>query len=257
MTRTPAPGAAKEIEMTTHFRSLMFVAAVAILPVACGTSSPMGADLAALEADAQVTSLRIDPTVPVPPQAPEPQSPESDTAPAPAPSEPENNPEPDPKDPQAPENDPAEDPTSRPAPPSVDTSFPVPTPSTVPTNIPSPSPNVPSPSPNDETAPVPPPEPSKCLAASIEIRAMREAIVEPAGEGFMAILSDRNGLLIEDGSCEKLVWAVDGGARDQSRIVIHYESDSRFVYMQGMRGTYQISVTAPNGVTGWIAVEVL
>lgn len=289
--------------MTTQIRSLMFVAAVAILPVACGTSSPMGTDLAALEAGAQVSSFRSDPSVPVPPQAPEPQSPESDTAPAPAPAEPGEIPAEDPKDPQA---DPGsiELPTSRPAPPSDPNTDPI-DPNTEPTDpntdpLPSPAPpdgNTGSDpvTPNDETqdtvpptsepqaipvppssdtvpvcvqdgnpnpacapapSPVPPTDPVECQAASIEVMSMRQTILEPAGEGFMAILTDKDGLRIEDGSCEKLVWAVEGDSAG-TRAVIHYENDSRYVYIEGMHGTYKVGVTAPNGVAASIGFEAI
>jgi hypothetical protein len=284
MTRTTAPGAAKEIEMTTQIRSLMFVAAVAILPVACGTSSPMGPDLAALEAGAQVSSFRSDPS-PVPPQAPEPQSPESDTAPVPAPADPNEIPGEDPKDPQAdpgsielptsrpaPPSDPNTDPTDpntdpfpSPAPPEGNTgSDPVP-PTSDPHGIPVPpsSDTVPvcvqdgnpNPACTPAPSPVPPTDPVECQVASIEIRAMGNTFAAPAGEGFIANLTDKGGLLIEDGSCEKLVWAVEG-ARDQSRVVIHYENDSRYVYVEGMHGTYKVGVTAPNGVATSIGFEV-
>jgi hypothetical protein len=269
MTRTSARDAAKEIEMTTHYRSLMFVAAVAILPVACGTSSPMGTDLAALEAPTQVTSFRSDPTAPVPPQAPD--SPESDPVPAPAPND-HQDPAPDPKDPKAdptaielptnapqlPTNAPPM-PTNEQAPPSGPETDPLPSPA---------PPNAPPLPTNDQVppsgaeidplpSPVPPTNQGECQVASIEIKAMGKAILEPAGDGFEAILTDKSGSLIEDGSCEKLVWAAEG-ARGQTRtvVVIHYESDSRFVYVQGMSGNYKVGVTAPNGVSASIGFEV-
>ena len=284
--------------MTTQIRSLMFVAAVAILPVACGTTSPMGTDLAALEAGAQVSAFRSD--VPVPPQAPEPQSPESDTAPVPAPADPGQIPE-DPRDPQAdpgsielptsrtapapsdpntdpndPDTDPTDpntDPLPSPAPPDGNTvpvpptsdpqdtvpptgdtqGIPVPPSSdTVPVCVQDGNPNLGCPAPS----PVPPTDPVECQVASIEIMSMRQTILEPAGEGFRAILTDKGGLLIDDGSCEKLVWAVEG-ARDQSRVVIRYDNDSRYVYIEGMHGTYKVGVTAPNGVSASIGFEVI
>lgn len=66
--------------MTTQMKSLMFVAAVAILPVACGTSqSPTGMDVSAIEAGASFSALRRDP---LPPQVP---PPSGDTVPVPPP----------------------------------------------------------------------------------------------------------------------------------------------------------------------------
>ena len=45
--------------MTTQIKSLMFVAAVAILPVACGTSgSPTGMEVAAIELTRTAASRR-------------------------------------------------------------------------------------------------------------------------------------------------------------------------------------------------------
>jgi hypothetical protein len=275
----------EEITMTMQIRSLMFVAAVAILPVACGTSSPMGTDLAALEAPTQVTSFRSDPTVPVPPQAPD--SPEANTDPAP--SDPGNIPEASPKPepsshpappPNAPGNDtntdPNNDPLPSPAPPNGDPAsvpalptndgIPVP-PAGDPQAIP-----VPSPAPPNNTdpcvgnaargcttapTPVPPTEPAACEVAEIDILLQDWAIAGPSGQGFMAILKTKSGSIIEDDSCEKLAWAVEG-ARDVSRrIVIHYVDNSRFVYVEGLQGgTYKVGVTAPNGVAASIGFEV-
>ena len=252
--------------MTMKIKGLMLVAAVAILPVACGTSAPTGMDVAAIEAEGRMSALRSDPSLPVPPQAPEPPSPES----IPLPSDPGTSVDPstDPPAPELPSSrpprpTPSTDPA--PAPPSSD---PIPAPprggpSTIP--VPSPAPNSGTPTSVEIPAapgsgrgtiptPTPIPAPEECQAVSIEILSVSTTFAEPRGAGFMALLADKDGRLIEDASCEKLAWEVVGGVND-NRIDLSYGDNSRFVYVVGMSGgTYKVRATTPNHLTATLVV---
>jgi hypothetical protein len=261
----------KEIEMTTfQIKSLMFVAAVACLPVACGTSSSTGPDLSAIEAAATASALRSEP-------GPGPQAPGSPSVLRPVvvivPETPPTDPYPVPS-PGVPSNIPSESPSPRPVPspeptndvhvpqPTNDVIVPAPAPDGgIPSNIPVPAPGGPSsiPSPAPPSAPptttVPPtekpdqevPPPSGCLAASIQIVVVK-GFAEPYSVALEAVLVDRDGALIEDSSCERLAWTVFGsGVSLSSRAVITYmdRSNSRLVVLSGAAGTYTVGVSTP------------
>jgi hypothetical protein len=217
---------------TFDSKTLMFLAAVACLPIACGTS-PTGADVAALGADTSTVASALRVTPPMPPIAPEVPSP--NTVPVPV------------------KNDPG-----------VDTA---PQPTTAqPTNInpngrrPAPQPNAGAPVPSADPGPVPAPSdpgpvptPVKCLAASVEIVDVVLYAGFP-GTALQAILKDEGGIDITDTSCDSLTWHAevsDNGVPNTGRpgFVIIQGSSPRNVTLTGLAGVYKVGVSAPNGTS--------
>lgn len=201
--------------MTTQIKSLMFVAAVAILPAACGTSgSPTGMEVAAIELDAQ----RREATDPVPPQAPTPTDPGSIPVPDVKPAE------------TAPDPTSVPLPADRPNRPRPPVTTPVATPS--------------------EPSPLPPsPEGSECVAASIEIVFEGAYLVGyPAGDRYRATVLDTFGFAITDQSCEKLAWEAHGAATGS--VITVTPEGTRYATVKGDGNPYKLIVTAPNGVSG-------
>jgi hypothetical protein len=214
-----------------EINKLVVVAAVAFLPIACGTRSMTAPDAAlAVTTESTVSALRFDP-LPLPPTAPE--APSTGTVPEKA--------------------DPG----------TVD----VPTPGTVPDNRnsrrPAPQPEVgsdPAPSARPSVPPVVPiggpsidpgpvPEPVKCLAASFEI-AQTVLFMGTPGATLSATILDDKGIAILDDSCDKLVWTVEsilGPDANQNRVSISYGADTRNVTLTGPAGTYKAGVMAING----------
>jgi hypothetical protein len=207
---------------TFEFKTLMLVAAVACLPIACGTSSVTGPDAASLVGpQGTVSALRsIDPLPPtVPPQDPNsepaPQVPTSDGVPEVGGGGHTNQPAHQP----APGTDPNQ---------------------TDPHGLPGVSPD-----------PGPVPAPAQCLAASIEISKL-DTFASTPGVALEAILFDEKHVAITDSSCDKLDWrveATDGniGPGTSTTAAILYGPDTRYVSVIGPAGVYKVGVTAPNG----------
>lgn len=250
--------------MTTQIKGLTFAAAVAMLAGACGTgNSPTGMDVATIEAGSGFSAQRREP---LPPQAPEPQSPESVPVPSDPGSIPEVKPKPGADVPTAvPSNRP-----HRPSPVSDDVAVPAPgddtvpvvnddaAPSTVPPTrdpsegpaaIPAPLPPTGGPAPT----PLPPTVPSVvCRAVSMEIAPLVNA-VDPDGDAFVATLLDKAGDAIEDMSCEKILWSAVGVDSPGRGIRITYGHLSRYVTVNGALGGYVLQAQAPNGVVASIS----
>lgn len=253
-----------------EIKTLVFLAAVSCLPIACGTTSVSGPDALALSGpERSVTAMRsVDP---LPPTAPLP--PSADTAPLPSdvnvptpndvnvPTSNDVNVPPTSNDgtvptsndvnaPEAPnsgsaprtgQNQPPPAPTSAPTPePDSDTN-PVP-----PTSVPESDPKPPTSSP----VPVPLPVSVACLAESIEI-VETAVFASTPGVSLVAMLADAKGNAITDGSCEKLVWTIErsGGADSGFALPqITYGDTTRTVTYSAGTGTYKVGVVAPNGV---------
>jgi hypothetical protein len=252
--------------MTTQIKSLMFVAAVAILPVACGTSgSPTGMEIAAVELEARrgndpmptpPTNAPGDPgSVPVPDVKPDVKpvetTPDPTSVPLPLPTDRQNgarptapivppsepsNPEAEPVEPQEPSD------TAPPAPPQApsDTAPQVTIPTTPQVTIPTTpqAPNVPAPAP-------PLPETDECLAVSMEI-AFEGAAFGSTGDRYRATVIGKSGIEITDLSCEKLVWEVSDSA---GTVLTVTTEGTRYAIVNGDGRAYKIGVTAPNGVS--------
>lgn len=233
-----------------EMKRLMLAALVASLPIACGTSTPMGPDGAA--DTTTVTALRVEP---LPPTAPEAPSPEADTVP-PKPGVPPSSPGlPQQTDPQ--ETDPAPaDNGPVPTPPSAD-------PGSVPTTRP------PVPVAGPVAVPPPPttPEPNAdrvgpCLAVYSEIAIVRGSLPQPLRHDpvlLEVLMLDSYGKQITDRSCNRVVWSLGGegvGVGFAAGAIITAHADMRFATVDGSAGSYVIRATTPNGVTAsvWITL---
>ena len=273
--------------MTTQMKSLVFAAAVAILPVACGTSgSPTGPETT-IEAglSSQRFSPGLPPSEPQPPSENAPSAPQapSETVPTPqapsesVPSDPGTVPGPAPEPTPKPVNDPSEGtrpplPSSRPAQPTRPAppsgggvpenvpeaspeaipAPPVSDPGSIPTGAPTTAVPPPAPLPQPAPLPAPPADTNTCTAASIEILPVL-TFAETAGDEFVAVLTDASGAAIEDKSCETLTWTADGIVAG-GRLTIVLGADSRSVTIFGATGPYKLGATAPNGKSVSITV---
>jgi len=233
MTRKAALRRGKEIEMKTYeIKRLMVVTAIACLPVACGTNSPMGPDVAAIEADFTASALRTQPGVP-PMETP---SPESVPVPADDPTTTE--------EPAVPAPAPQPDPGPVPTDPSAPT----------PDSIPTPNPSVPTPGSGGVTPPAPPTPQTptgECQAISVEIVTL-STFAGTDGLALEAILLGKDGLAITDDSCEKVLW--DGSAAGTDSVTISYGASSRYVTVSGPAGTYRIGAITPNNLRAALVI---
>jgi hypothetical protein len=245
---------------TYQINRLLVVAAVAFLPIACGTSSVTGPD----SSDSTVSALRLG--EPLPPQAP-PQSPEGDPVPVPSPK-PEPSAEPDPGTIPAPA--PTNRGGNRPAPQPDNTG--VDTSPNAPTNDGNTG-NIPAPPATDRgntggiTVPVPPsgspvppsdlpvPEPTgTCDAVTVEIATL-VTFRGTDGVSLEAILRTKDGGVITDLSCETVLWQGIGiSSEETGRLVITYGQDSQHVTISGPAGDYKIIATTPNGKSATLAI---
>lgn len=212
-----------EMWMKTFEIKTLVLAAVACLPMACGTSVT-GPDSGLTT----VSALRAEP---LPPMAPEAPSPEAE----PAPADTTNIPVDDTTTPAAPRRNP-----NRPH-----------------TGVsPSPSPT-PKPSPVEEPeAGVP--EAPKCQVASIEINEL-QVLVATGGVSLGATLLDGKGSPVADSAaCGSVSWDVSATQTNLSRGAARAtpSADGLTMQVDGPAGDYKVQASLKNGVTDALVVTI-
>jgi hypothetical protein len=235
---------------TFEIKTLLFVAAIACLPIACGTTSVTGPDATSLVGPATTVSAQrtIDPQ-PLPPMAP--------------PADPQGQPGAiTPATDDAPEvNVPNTDAHQGTHQPTTDPNHTDPgqtDPSQTDPSQGNPSQGDPNGIPGATPLPVDVPPQTRCLAASVEIVELYLFSAAP-GLSLEARLLDDQQAAITDGSCDKLEWRLEatdgrtGGAIELATII--YGTDTRYVKVIGAAGAYKVGVTAPNGITSSRLIE--
>ena len=238
--------------------NLMLVALVACLPIACGSTSPTGPVVDALDAEMTASALRAGPGLP--PTAP--QAPSTEADPVPQTGTPTEGvlpvPSPDPNS------------GSRPRP--------TPTPSALPDSrqpnagaIPPPPVHTVPATPDADASPsgiLPPPTPptteepgarQQCLAAQAEIMIVRGSLPQPLHADDSVLLEmvmlGRDGIQITDRSCRGVAWSFFEG-RVAVGAIITVGADARFATVTGTPGSYQIRAITSNGVMATVGITV-
>jgi hypothetical protein len=252
---------------------LTAVAMIACLPIACGSSSPTGPDVAALGADGIASALRSEPMPPTAPEAPSPEpvpvegDPSDEVDPAPVPSDDDAGsiPAPDANTGRRP----ADVPETDPLPEDDAGSVPAPQPDGNAGSIPAPQPeNIPgvtpppaaTPAPAAPPASVPPPQGNDgargCRASAAEIMILRGSPPQPLhGSAVLLemLMIDNNGDQIKDGSCQGVAWSFDV-PRYAAGATITVGADTRYASVDGPAGVYVVRATTPNGRTATVEI---
>ena len=232
--------------MTFEMKKLMFVVAVATFPIACGTTSVTGPDAATLAGnDGGFSAFRLHPLPPT----------------APAPSSPNTVPEPTVPTKDDPGVDVPASPGSVPVEPAHNTQRPTPSQPGSP-NVSAPGP-LPTPAPSDPGTPMPadpggvPTGEVQCLAASIDI-VQTVLFAGTPGATLEAIMNDDKGVVITDGSCDKVEWHAEasGPGAGDGTVQITSGANARFATLTGTPGEYKVGAVAINGTGASIVISI-